>query len=172
MNSSSSLDVDDLIQGLGEWRNIQDIVRVTFRALNDVVKAQGARIAELEQALVDRPTRDELQASLARKADVDDVNSTLAGVSEALDATASAADLASQARVLEERIGTAEAEAEACRQHVGRVDADLERVRAELRTKGGATDVARCATKVELASLPTSAEFARIKVDSFIYVGR
>ena len=38
-----ALVVDDLIQGLGEWRNIQDIVRVTFRALNDVVKSQATR---------------------------------------------------------------------------------------------------------------------------------
>ena len=47
-----SLHVDDLIQGLNDWRNIQDIVRLTFRAMNDVVKAQGRTIAALESKVV------------------------------------------------------------------------------------------------------------------------
>lgn len=47
-----SLQVDDLIQGLNDWRNIQDIVRLTFRAMNDVVKAQGRTIATLESKVI------------------------------------------------------------------------------------------------------------------------
>jgi hypothetical protein len=30
--------VEDLLSGMNEWRNIQDIVRLTFKALTDVVK--------------------------------------------------------------------------------------------------------------------------------------
>ena len=46
--------VEDLLQGVNEWRNIQDIIRLTFKALTDVVKAQGETIRELERTM---PTR-------------------------------------------------------------------------------------------------------------------
>jgi len=37
-----------------EWKNIEDIVRLTFKALTDVVKAQGDTLRELERQM---PTR-------------------------------------------------------------------------------------------------------------------
>lgn len=43
--------VDDLLHGVNEWRNIQDIVRLTFKALSDVVRAQGSSIREMERQL-------------------------------------------------------------------------------------------------------------------------
>lgn len=46
--------VEDLLQGVNEWRNIQDIIRLTFKALTDVVKAQGETLRELEKTM---PTR-------------------------------------------------------------------------------------------------------------------
>jgi hypothetical protein len=45
----STVIVDDLLHGVNEWRNIQDIVRLTFKALSDVVRQQGASIRELER---------------------------------------------------------------------------------------------------------------------------
>ena len=30
--------VEDLLSGQNEWRNIQDIIRLTFKALTDVVR--------------------------------------------------------------------------------------------------------------------------------------
>ena len=41
-------------KGVNEWRSIQDIVRLTFKALTDVVKAQGETVRELERQM---PTR-------------------------------------------------------------------------------------------------------------------
>ena len=38
---------DELLEGLNEWRNVQDIVRLTFKGLSDVVKKQGIAIDEL-----------------------------------------------------------------------------------------------------------------------------
>lgn len=32
------------MSGLNEWRNIQDVVRKTFKAFHDVLKAQGEHI--------------------------------------------------------------------------------------------------------------------------------
>jgi len=33
--------VYDLLQGKNEWKNIQDIVKLTFKAVCDTVKSQG-----------------------------------------------------------------------------------------------------------------------------------
>ncbi len=38
-------------QGINEWRNIQDIIRLTFKALTDVVRAQGETLRDLERQL-------------------------------------------------------------------------------------------------------------------------
>ena len=49
MIAISILVVDDMLDGLNEWRNIQDIVRNTFKALHELVKAQGEAIRNLER---------------------------------------------------------------------------------------------------------------------------
>ena len=33
--------VNDLLSGKNEWKNIQDIVKLTFKAVCDTVKSQG-----------------------------------------------------------------------------------------------------------------------------------
>jgi hypothetical protein len=43
--------VYDLLQGKNEWKNIQDIVKLTFKAVCDTVKSQGAAIRELETGM-------------------------------------------------------------------------------------------------------------------------
>lgn len=37
-NKQSALMVDDLVNGSLEWRNIEDIIRLTFRAVSEVLK--------------------------------------------------------------------------------------------------------------------------------------
>ena len=61
--------VDDLLRGASDWRNIQDIVRLTFKALAEVVKAQGNSIRELERQMPSRVTKVEFHSGLAQKAD-------------------------------------------------------------------------------------------------------
>ena len=73
-NPYSPVIVEDLLNGINEWRNIQDIVRLTFKALSDVVKAQGAKIHELEQGVAARPTKSEISVSLSEKANLKDLN--------------------------------------------------------------------------------------------------
>lgn len=65
--------VDDLLNGINEWRNVQDIVRLTFKALSDVVKAQGATIRELERQMPTKASKAELNSGLAIKANISDV---------------------------------------------------------------------------------------------------
>jgi hypothetical protein len=48
---AGSLVVDDLLQGMNEWRNIQDVIRSTFKALHDVIKAQGDAVKTLERQM-------------------------------------------------------------------------------------------------------------------------
>jgi hypothetical protein len=46
--------VDDLLNGMNDWRNIQDIVRITLKALFEVVKTQGATIQRLEEEILNK----------------------------------------------------------------------------------------------------------------------
>jgi hypothetical protein len=46
--------VDDLLSSQAEWRSLNDIVRLTLKALTDVVRSQGESIKELEKQM---PTR-------------------------------------------------------------------------------------------------------------------
>ena len=43
--------VYDLLQGKNEWKNIQDIVKLTFKAVCDTVKSQGQAIRDIENGL-------------------------------------------------------------------------------------------------------------------------
>lgn len=64
----SPLIVDDLLKGLSEWRNIQDIVRLTFKALSDVVRMQGQAIHDLERQLPLKVSRSEFTMAVSQKA--------------------------------------------------------------------------------------------------------
>ena len=64
----SPLIVDDLLKGLSEWRNIQDIVRLTFKALSDVVRMQGQAIHDLERQLPLKVSRSEFTMAISQKA--------------------------------------------------------------------------------------------------------
>ena len=66
--------VDDLLHGVNEWRNIQDIVRLTFKALSDVVRAQGSSIREMERQLQLNISRSEFNQVMSSKANVSDLN--------------------------------------------------------------------------------------------------
>jgi len=52
--------VYDLLQGKNEWKNIQDIVKLTFKAVCDTVKSQGAAIRDLENNMHHKATVQEL----------------------------------------------------------------------------------------------------------------
>eukprot|EP00929_Paragymnodinium_shiwhaense_P041491 TRINITY_DN21536_c0_g1_i2.p1 TRINITY_DN21536_c0_g1~~TRINITY_DN21536_c0_g1_i2.p1 ORF type:complete len:531 (-),score=136.81 TRINITY_DN21536_c0_g1_i2:158-1750(-) len=60
-------DVDRLLDGLHEWRDVQTVVRTTFQALYDVAHAQTQAVRDVERRLGDM--QEELVAVVARKAD-------------------------------------------------------------------------------------------------------
>eukprot|EP00512_Aurantiochytrium_limacinum_P011169 CAMPEP_0171592056 /NCGR_PEP_ID=MMETSP0961-20121227/16622_1 /TAXON_ID=87120 /ORGANISM="Aurantiochytrium limacinum, Strain ATCCMYA-1381" /LENGTH=680 /DNA_ID=CAMNT_0012152283 /DNA_START=158 /DNA_END=2197 /DNA_ORIENTATION=- len=72
--------MEDLSTGLNDWRNIQDVVRKTFKSLHDVVRSQGEKIRHLEQKLANTPTGGEfenLQVSMANKPTFAELNKHL-----------------------------------------------------------------------------------------------
>jgi hypothetical protein len=77
--------VEDLLSGLNEWRNIQDIVRLTFKALADVVKAQGQAIKDLERQMPQKATRADLSAAVSTKANAQDLSTTVSQLEARLD---------------------------------------------------------------------------------------
>lgn len=76
--------VDDLLNGLQDWRNVQDIVRLTFKSLSDVVRAQGFAIQELEREVAGKVTRQDLNVALASKANLTDMSKTLSEICNSL----------------------------------------------------------------------------------------
>ena len=63
----------DKLQGMNDWRNIQDVVRMTFKAFHDVLRAQGDAIKNLERVVDAKANRKEVSAALASKASAADV---------------------------------------------------------------------------------------------------
>lgn len=77
--------VQDLLSGGNEWRNIQDIIKLTLKATCDVIRSQGLAIRELERVLPTKCNKSELNAGLSLKANVTDVSRTIAEVSAQID---------------------------------------------------------------------------------------
>lgn len=59
--SFAGLQVDDLCHGANDWRNIQEVVRASFKIFYDVICDQSERIQQLTTALTD------VNAALAEK---------------------------------------------------------------------------------------------------------
>jgi hypothetical protein len=76
--------VEDLSYGLNDWRNIQTVVRETFKVFYDVmksnseaIKAQAAAIQRLEKALDNKVNKTEFQGSIGKS------NSNRSGINSA-----------------------------------------------------------------------------------------
>lgn len=65
MDPYSPMIVQDMLQGHNEWRSVQDIVKLTLKALCDVVKSQGIALREIERQVPSFCERAEIEESLA-----------------------------------------------------------------------------------------------------------
>lgn len=52
--------VDELLNGLNDWRSVPDIVRLTFKALSDIIKSHTASLRDLEIQITTKANRSEL----------------------------------------------------------------------------------------------------------------
>jgi len=57
----------NLLQGTNDWASIQDIVKLTFKAIFDVVKSHGEALRDLESIVKEIPTRVDLSNLLSTK---------------------------------------------------------------------------------------------------------
>ena len=89
--------VDDLLQGMSEWRNIQEVIRSTFKALHEVIKSQGDAVKSLERQLESKASISDMQTALQRKANIADINHSLTDVSLVLEGKAALYDLDAKA---------------------------------------------------------------------------
>ena len=55
--------VEDLMQGMNEWRNIQDAIRSTVKTLHDVIKAQDDKVKALELKMESKASITDLQVT-------------------------------------------------------------------------------------------------------------
>lgn len=93
--------VYDLLQGKNEWKNIQDIVKLTFKAVCDTVKSQGNAIRDLERQLNQKANTHDILTSLQLKANITDVSRTVADIQVHLDKKQSLEDIM---RMMEDRV--------------------------------------------------------------------
>lgn len=62
--------LESLLDGLSNWTNVQDIVRLSFKALADIIKAQGSSLRELEKSLPLKISKTEALAEIEKKPDI------------------------------------------------------------------------------------------------------
>lgn len=69
-----------MLQGHNEWRQVQDIVKLTLKALCDVVRSQGIALREVERQLPTLCTKNDVELQLTEKADFAEVQTALADI--------------------------------------------------------------------------------------------
>ena len=168
--------IDDLTQGLNEWRNIQDVVRLTFKAFHDVLQAQGDAVRALERRMdgsldaVTATSADvqsavtKLASQLATKVDRADVSAAIANhyatradVDGAVASAAARLEAAIDAKAGRDEITSARADAQ------DRISALARTLRGELARKAESDDVShRLETK---ASIVEVTEAIALKAD-------
>lgn len=77
--------IEDLLNGLSEWRSVQDIVRLSIKALADTTKNQGNSIKEVQYYQNEFALKSELSSSLAMKANLSDLSRAIAETRASLD---------------------------------------------------------------------------------------
>ena len=81
--------VEELLSGGEEWRNIQEIIKMTLKAMSEVVQDQGKAINDLEQIMYTKANKSDLHSSLSTKANVTDVSKAITEVATIIEEKAS-----------------------------------------------------------------------------------
>jgi hypothetical protein len=87
---NSPMVVEDLISGINDWRSVQDIVRLTFKALSDVVKSHSSVLKDLENQLSAKVSKSDF---LQFKQTNSQVTSMIADIKTNLDSKVSVEDV-------------------------------------------------------------------------------
>ncbi|KNC56011.1 uncharacterized protein AMSG_02023 [Thecamonas trahens ATCC 50062] len=147
---SGSVVVEDMANGLNEWRNIQEVVRFTFKYLTEKVHAQehtlaaqAEAISRLERMLEQKASRGEMQGLLAQKAnatDIHGINRRLTELNKVLDSKAEASEVVAMLDRKADLSEVADQFSEVI--HVLDAKADVRLVEEQLRRKANAEEMA------------------------------
>ena len=126
--------VEDLTQGLHEWRNIQDIVRLSFVALHKALQAQGDAIQALTEQTELRALKSDVRAAFETHEELLEVRLAEAKADDAGDAETEMPD--AESKILE-RVVALERRAETLEARLERfaTKEELEKASEETRAK-------------------------------------
>lgn len=65
---------EDLLQSTSDWRNIQDIVRLTFKSLIDVLKSHASALRDLEGTMPLKVSKSDVHGLIFNKVDAEELN--------------------------------------------------------------------------------------------------
>mmetsp|Transcript_28599 Transcript_28599/g.50853 ORF Transcript_28599/g.50853 Transcript_28599/m.50853 type:complete len:756 (+) Transcript_28599:1026-3293(+) len=99
--AESTAIVEDLLGSYNEWRSIPDIVRMSVKALTEVVRVQGATLKELERQVNSKVSKTEFAGAISQKANLVECNQSIHELSNALQDKVGLLDLQS---MLEDKI--------------------------------------------------------------------
>ena len=94
--------------GSDAWTPVQEIVRLNFKALHDVVKAHGEALKSVEKSVANKVNRQEHTAALTEKVSVNELTTTFEELSRVIDNKADARDTSS---IVERMAGRSEVQA-------------------------------------------------------------
>jgi hypothetical protein len=100
-----------MMEEMDEWRNIQQVVRKSFTAMQQVIQEQGDKIRALERRQKDSASWSQVESSLAARATIQDVNQSLAGLAGVLQDKVTAADVTAACEERASRVEVQEANA-------------------------------------------------------------
>jgi hypothetical protein len=128
--------VEDLTHGLNEWRNIQDIVRLSFVAFHKALQAQGDAIQALTEQTELRALKSDVRAAFETHEELLEVRLAEAKADDAGDAETEMPDAESNAEILE-RVVALERRAETLEARLERfaTKEELEKASEETRAK-------------------------------------
>ena len=81
--------------GSDAWTPVQEIVRLNFKALHDVVKAHGEALKSVEKSVANKVSRPEHTAAMTEKVSVNELTTTFEELSRVIDNKADARDTSS-----------------------------------------------------------------------------
>eukprot|EP00767_Chilomastix_cuspidata_P002143 gnl/Chilomastix_cuspidata/2269.p1 GENE.gnl/Chilomastix_cuspidata/2269~~gnl/Chilomastix_cuspidata/2269.p1 ORF type:complete len:648 (+),score=306.94 gnl/Chilomastix_cuspidata/2269:46-1989(+) len=125
----------DLLEGRGEWRNIQDVVRSTFQSLVEGMQNQADAIQRIERTLMRKADGELVEAGLRTKASATDLDSRLTGLTKQ-------AAKKSSLKALEITVSGLTTTSDETLREIDALGAAIKSVKAELGQKCDAADVA------------------------------
>merc|ERR1719379_999338 len=124
------VELEQLLSGLHEWRDVQGVVRSTFQALHDVAQAQSAAIREVETRI--SAAHDALATTVSQKAGILELKAmelAIAEIHEAIELTGQRID--AEARKTLDLHKSSEEEAQSLREGLVDLRSTVERHRTD-----------------------------------------